>query len=59
MATAQMQTSFLRGVLADTGMVTLVARVLCAGKTLVYGEALLTTPDSKLVANATLTYALL
>lgn len=59
MATVQMQSSFLRGVPADTGMVTLVARVLRAGKTLVYGEVLLTTPDSKLAAHATLTYALL
>ena len=59
MATAQMQTNFLRGVPANTGVVTLVARVLRAGKTLVYGEVLLTTPDGKLAAHATLTYALL
>jgi uncharacterized protein (TIGR00369 family) len=58
MATAQMQTSFLRGVHADAGTVTLVARVLRAGRTLVYGEISLTTPDGKPAAHATATYAL-
>jgi len=45
MATAQMQTIFLRGIPAVAGTVTLVARVLRAGKTLVYGEISLTTSE--------------
>jgi uncharacterized protein (TIGR00369 family) len=55
--TVQLQTSFLRGVPADTGKVTLVARVLRAGSRLVFGEILLTTPEGKLAAHGTTTYA--
>jgi uncharacterized protein (TIGR00369 family) len=57
MTTVQLQTSFLRGVPADSGEVKLVARVLRAGSRLIYGEILLTTPDGKLAAHGTTTYA--
>ena len=59
MTTVQLQTSFLRGVSKDAGQVTLVARVLRAGKSLVFGEIKLATMDGKLAAHATTTYALL
>jgi uncharacterized protein (TIGR00369 family) len=59
MTTVQLQTSFLRGVPADAGEVTLVSRVLRAGRSLAFGEIHLTTPDGKLAAHATTTYALL
>jgi uncharacterized protein (TIGR00369 family) len=59
MTTVQLQTSFLRSVPADAGEVTLVGRVLRAGKSLAFGEILLTTPDGILAAHATTTYALL
>jgi uncharacterized protein (TIGR00369 family) len=59
MTTVQLQTSFLRGVPADAGEVTLLGRVLRVGKSLAFGEVLLTTPDGRLAAHATTTYALL
>jgi uncharacterized protein (TIGR00369 family) len=59
MTTVQLQTSFLRGVAGDCGEVKLVARILRAGNRLVFGEMLLTTPDGKLAAHGTTTYAFL
>lgn len=57
--TVQLQTSFLRPVPRGTPHVTVVGRVLRHGKTLSYGEVDITTPDGKLAAHATTTYALL
>jgi uncharacterized protein (TIGR00369 family) len=59
MTTVQLQTTFLRPVPAGAGEVQLLARVLRAGKTLVYGDISLTGADGKLAAHATTTYALL
>ncbi len=49
MTTVQLQTSFLRPVPGDTAEVMLVARVLRAGKSLVFGEvqALDAAPDAQ------------
>jgi uncharacterized protein (TIGR00369 family) len=57
--TVQLQTSFLRPVPRGTEHVTVTGRVLRHGKTLSYGEVDITTPDGKLAAHATTTYALL
>lgn len=59
MTTAQLGTSFLRPVPAGSAEVTVLARVLRAGKTLAYGEVSFTTADGKLAAHATTTYAYL
>ena len=59
MTTVQLQTSFLRPVPKETESVTVVARVLRLGKTLSYGEVEFRTPDGKLAAHATTTYALI
>ncbi len=59
MTTVQLQTSFLRPVPGDTAEVTLVCRVLRRGKTLAFGDIQVTTPDGRLAAHATTTYALL
>jgi len=59
MTTVQLQTSFLRPVPKETASVTIVGRVLRFGKTLSYGEVEFLTPDGKLVAHATTTYALI
>lgn len=59
MTTVQLSTSFLRPVPGGTPEVTLVARVLRTGKTLAYGEVSLSTPDGRLAAHATTTYAYL
>ena len=59
MATVQLQTSFMRGVPPDVGEVTFVGRILRAGKSLVFGEIALKTPDGRLAAHATTSYALL
>ena len=59
MTTVQLQTSFLRPVPGDTPEVTLVCRVLRRGKTLAFGDIQVTTPDGRLAAHATTTYALL
>jgi uncharacterized protein (TIGR00369 family) len=57
--TVQLQTSFLRPVPRGTPEVRVTGRVLRHGKTLSYGEVEITTPDGKLAAHATSTYALL
>ncbi|MEP6738961.1 MAG: PaaI family thioesterase [Caldimonas sp.] len=59
MTTVQLQTSFVRPVPQETPSVTIVARVLRHGKTLSYGEIEFKTPDGKLAAHATTTYALI
>ena len=59
MTTVQLQTSFLRPVPKETASVTVVARVLRFGKTLSYGEVEFLTPDGKIAAHATTTYALI
>jgi uncharacterized protein (TIGR00369 family) len=59
MTTVQLQTSFLRPVPKDSPHVSLVARVLRSGKSLSYGDVDFRTPDGKLVAHATTTYALI
>ena len=59
MTTVQLQASFVRPVPKDAENVTVVARVLRLGKTLSYGEVEFKTPDGKLAAHATTTYALL
>lgn len=57
--TVQLQTSFLRPVPRGTADLTVTGRVLRHGKSLSYGEVDITTPDGKLAAHATTTYALL
>ncbi len=59
MTTVQLQTSFLRPVPRETAEVLLTARVLRRGKSLAFGEISVCTPDGKLAAQATTTYALL
>ena len=59
MTTVQLQTSFLRPIPADVAEVGLTARVLRRGKSLAFGEISIRTPDGKLAAQATTTYALL
>ena len=59
MTTVQLQTSFLRPVPKGTAEVGLTAKVLRRGKSLAFGEISVTTPDGKLAAQATTTYAML
>lgn len=59
MTTVQLQTSFLRPVPAGTPHLQVVCTVLRRGKTLAFGEIELLTPDGRLAAHATTTYALL
>ncbi|HEX7436093.1 MAG TPA: PaaI family thioesterase [Caldimonas sp.] len=59
MTTVQLQTSFLRPVPRETTEVAITARVLRRGKSLAFGEISIRTPDGKLAAHATTTYALL
>ena len=59
MTTVQLQASFLRPVPKETASVTVVARVLRFGKTLSYGEVEFLTPDGRIAAHATTTYALI
>ena len=59
MTTVQLQTSFLRPVPRDTAEVVITARILRRGKSLAFGEISVSTPDGKLAAHATTTYALL
>lgn len=59
MTTVQLQTSFLRPVPAGTAHLQVVCTVLRRGKTLAFGEIELLTPDGRLAAHATTTYALL
>ena len=59
MTTVQLQTSFIRPIPRDAAEVLLTARVLRRGKSLAFGEISVLTPDGKLAAQATTTYALL
>ena len=59
MTTVQLQTSFLRPISGDSGQARLVARVLRAGKSLVFGEVEIFDAAGRLAAHATTTYALL
>ena len=59
MTTVQLQTSFLRPVPRGTAEVAINAKILRRGKTLAFGEISVSTPDGKLAAHATTTYALL
>ena len=59
MTTVQLQTSFLRPVAGGSGTVRLVARVLRAGKNLVFGEVEAFDAAGRLAAHSTTTYALL
>ncbi|MEZ5652709.1 MAG: PaaI family thioesterase [Burkholderiaceae bacterium] len=54
--TVSLNTSFLRPVAA--GDVTIVARVIKPGRTLMFGEISLSGADGKLAAHATTTYAM-
>ncbi len=57
MTTVQLQTSFVRPVPKDVPEIVVAAAVLRPGKSLSYGEVRLLTPDGKLAAHATTTYA--
>ena len=57
--TVQLQTSFLRAVKKDIAEVTVVARILKSGRSLVFGEVTLRLPDGQVAAHATSTSALL
>jgi uncharacterized protein (TIGR00369 family) len=59
MTTVQLQTSFVRPIGREVAEVSLNARVLRFGRTLSYGDVEFTTPDGKLAAHATTTYALI
>ena len=59
MTTVQLQASFLRPVPRNVSNVVVIGRVLRFGKSLSYGEVEFKTPDEKLAAHATTTYALL
>lgn len=59
MTTVQLNTSFLRPIAGDSGRARVVARVLRAGKSLVFGEIELLDAQGKLAAHSTTTYALL
>jgi len=59
MTTVQLQINFLRPVPETTSEVAVVARILRLGRNLSYGEVEFKTPDGKLMAHATSTYALL
>jgi uncharacterized protein (TIGR00369 family) len=57
--TVQLQTSFLRAVGKDVPEVAVEARVLKAGRSLVFGDVTLRLPDGQVAAHATSTSALL
>jgi len=57
--TVQLQTSFLRAVGKDVPEVAVQARILKAGRSLVFGEVTLRLPDGQVAAHATSTSALL
>jgi uncharacterized protein (TIGR00369 family) len=59
MTTVQLNTSFLRAIPAVTPELTLVCTVLRHGRTLAFGEIEVMTPDGRLAAHATTTYAFL
>jgi uncharacterized protein (TIGR00369 family) len=57
--TVQLQTSFLRPVSREVPELAVTARILKAGRTLVFGEVELALPDGQLAAHATSTSTLL
>jgi uncharacterized protein (TIGR00369 family) len=57
--TVQLQTSFLRPVGKDVAEVSVEARILKCGRSLVFGEVTLRLPDGQVAAHATSTSALL
>ena len=57
--TVQLQTSFLRPVGQDVAEVSVEARILKSGRSLVFGEVTLRLPDGQVAAHATSTSALL
>ena len=57
--TVQLQTSFLRAVSKEVTEVAVEARILKAGRSLVFGEVTLRLPDGQVAAHATSTSALL
>ncbi|HEY8974195.1 MAG TPA: PaaI family thioesterase [Burkholderiaceae bacterium] len=57
--TVQLQTSFLRAVGQDVAEVAVQARILKAGRSLVFGEVTVRLPDGQVAAHATSTSALL
>jgi uncharacterized protein (TIGR00369 family) len=57
--TVQLQTSFLRPVARDVREVSVEARILKSGRSLVFGEVTLRLPDGQVAAHATSTSALL
>ena len=57
--TVQLQTSFLRPVGKDVPEVSVQARILKSGRSLVFGEVTLRLPDGQVAAHATSTSALL
>ena len=59
MTTVQLQTSFLRPIPGETRDVAITARILRRGKALAFGDVSISTPDGRLAAHATTTYALL
>jgi uncharacterized protein (TIGR00369 family) len=59
MTTVQLQTSFIRPIPRAAAEVLLTARILRRGKSLAFGEISVRTPDGKLAAQSTTTYALL
>lgn len=59
MTTVQLQTSFLRPVPGDSPEARVLARVLRAGKNLVFGEIEVLDAQGRLATHSTTTYALL
>ena len=59
MTTVQLQTSFMRPIPANSGDAAVLASVLRAGKSLVFGEVHVHDAAGRLAAHATTTYALL
>lgn len=59
MTTVQLQTSFLRPIPGDTPSLSVVCTVLRRGRTLAFGDIQVNTPDGRLAAHATTTYAFL
>jgi uncharacterized protein (TIGR00369 family) len=59
MTTVQLQTSFVRPVPGDAEEVHITCTLLRKGKHLSFGDIRIATPDGKLAAHATTTYALL
>lgn len=59
MTTVQLQTSFVRPVPGEVAEVRITCALLRRGKSLSFGDIRVTTPDGKLAAHATTTYALL